>query len=259
VIASSRREYQAEYSPDGLKVAFVSDRSGDSEVWVANADGSNPAQLTSQRAIPTAPQWSPDGKRLAFAQRPGGNTDVYVIDAQNGAPKRMTTDPGNDASAYWSRDGKWIYFASNRTGRQEVWKMPSGGPAKEVQMTRNGGWRSTESEDGKILYFQKFDQPGLFRMPVGGGAEEKVTDVAEGQPWELSGTVVYYFHPTGQRRRYAVHRVDLASLKETEVLLLPEGASGGTSNFSVSPEGRWLLFVKVDQSVGDLMMIESFR
>jgi len=177
VVASTRIELQPDYSPDGTRIAFISTRSGAAEVWTAGADGSNPVQVTTQAAIPTAPRWSPDGRRIAFAQRPGGNVDVYVVDAQGGTPRRMTTDPANDASAYWSRDGKWIYFASNRTGGQEVWKMPADGSAREVQVTRSGGWRSRESFDGKVLYYQKIDLPGLFRMPVDGGPEERIADV----------------------------------------------------------------------------------
>ena len=256
-IASPRLEMQPDYSADGTKIAFVSARSGINEVWTADADGSNAVQITSQAVIPTAPRWSPNGKRIAFAQRPGGNVDVYVVDAQGGASRRMTTDPANDASAYWSRDGKWIYFASNRTGRQEVWKMPADGAAREVQVTRNGGWRSRESEDGQILYYQKFDLPGLFRMPVGGGPEERIADVQPPEDWQLAPGAIYFFQR--KRANYIVERVDLKTGLTTEALKLPEGTAGGTTNFTVSPDGRWLVFVHVDQSVSELMMIENFR
>jgi Tol biopolymer transport system component len=170
----------------------------------------------------------------------------------------MTTDPANDASAYWSRDGKWIYFASNRTGRQEVWKMPSDGSAREVQVTRNGGWRSRESFDGKTLYYQKFDLTGLFRMPVDGGPEERIADVQPPEDWQLAPEGIYYFRREGEDD-YAVEKVDLKSGRTTEALKLPSGTPGGTSNFTVSPDGRWLVFVHIDQLVSELMMIENFH
>ena len=257
VIASTRSDHQPDYSPDGTRVAFVSNRSGNDEVWTAGGDGSSPVQVTTQAAIPTAPRWSPDGRRIAFAQRPSGNVDIYVVDAQGGTPRRMTTDPANDASAYWSRDGKWIYFASNRTGRQEVWKMLADGSAREVQVTRNGGWRSRESFDGKVLYYQKFDQVGLFRTRVEGGAEERVAEVPTPQDWQMAPDGIYYFQPAGQS--LAVEKVDLKSGKIAEALRLPPGAAGGTSNFTISPDGRWLLFVRSDQFVSELMMIDNFR
>jgi Tol biopolymer transport system component len=169
----------------------------------------------------------------------------------------MTTDPAIDASAYWSRDGKWIYFGSNRTGRQEVWKMPADGSAREVRVTRNGGWRSRESVDGKTLYYQKLDQPGLFRMPVEGGPEERIADVPTLEDWQLAPEGIYYLRRQGED--YFVDRVDLKSGWSTEALKLPPGTLGGTSNFSVSPDGRWLVFVHRDQMASELMMIENFR
>ena len=256
-IASSRIEQQPDYSPDGARIAFISERSGTGEVWAADADGSNPVQITSHAIIPTAPRWSPDGRFLAFAQRPGGNADVYVINSRGGTPRRMTTDPANDASAYWSRDGKWIYFASNRTGRQEVWKIPADGSAPEIQVTHNGGWRGRESFDGQTLYFQKFDLPGLFRMPAGGGPEERIGDVQPPLDWQLVPGAIYYFR--GANGVFAVDRLDLKSGGVTEALRLPSGTAGGTTNFSISPDGRWLVFAHVDQRVSELMMIENFR
>jgi serine/threonine protein kinase/Tol biopolymer transport system component len=257
LIASTRNEMQPDYSTDGARIAFISTRSGQAEVWTANADGSNPVQITNGAARPTAPRWSPDGQRIVFAQRPGGNVDVYVINAQGGTPRRMTTDPAGDATAYWSRDGKWIYFASNRTGRQEVWRIPSDGSTREVQVTHNGGWRSRESFDGKTLYYQKFDLPGLFRIPIDGGPEERVADVQPPEDWQLASTGIYYFRRQGEG--YVVDKVDLASGRITEALKLPTGATGGVNNFAVSPDGRWIVFAHYDHLLSELMMIENFH
>ncbi len=169
----------------------------------------------------------------------------------------MTTDPAGDASAYWSRDGKWIYFASNRTGRQEVWKMPADGSAREVQVTHKGGWRSRESFDGKTLYYQKFDLPGLFRMPVDGGPEERIANVQPPEDWQVAPDGIYYFQREGEG--YAIEKVDPKSGKTAEALKLPSGAAGGTSNFTISPDGRWLVFGRTDQLVSELMMVDNFR
>lgn len=257
LISSPRQDTQPDYSADGRKIAFISGRSGVNEVWTADADGSNAAQVTTQGAIPTAPRWSPDGRSIAFAKRPGGNTDVYIVDAQGGTPRRMTTDPANDASAYWSRDGKWIYFASNRTGRLEVWKMPADGSAGEIRVTQNGGWRSRESFDGETLYFQKFDVSGIFRMPAGGGPEERIGDLPPSQDWNVVPGAIYYLDPgVGE---FVVKRMDLTTGRTTDALKLPKGTLGGASNFTVSPDSRWLVFVHVDHSLNELMMIEGFR
>jgi serine/threonine protein kinase len=256
-IASPRVELQPDYSPDGTKIVFISGRSGTNEVWTADADGSHPVQITMQAVGPNAPKWSPDGRLIAFAQRPAGNVDVYVVDAQGGAPRRLTTDPADDASAYWSRDGKWIYFTSNRTQHQEVWKMPADRSAPEVQITQNGGWRSRESFDGKTLYYQKLDSPGLFRMLVGGGAEERVANVPLLQDWQLVPGAIYYMQPSGEA--FTIVRANLNTGLTTEALKLPAGTLGGSAKFTISPDGHWLVFAHVDQAVSELMMIENFR
>ena len=257
-IASTRSEYQPDYSPDGSKIAFISNRSGQSEVWIAGADGSNPVQLTTQGTAPTIPRWSPDGRRIAFAKRPGGNADVYVVDAQGGSPKRLTTSPGNDASPRWSRDGRWIYFASNRTGRNEVWKMGADGSSPEVQLTHHGGWRSGESPDGQTLYYQKLDLPGTFRMPTAGGEEQKVLDTPTSAMWQVNGNSIFW---TASRSAQpdGLHRFDLATGQDSVVLKLPPKTSRGTSNFGVTSDGRWVVFVRTDQQISYLMLVENFR
>ena len=135
--------------------------------------------------------------------------------------------------------------------------MAADGSASEVQVTRNGGYRSRESLDGRMLYVQKLDLPGLFRMPVGGGPEERIGDVQSPEDWKLEQDAILYFRPEGQN--YVVARLDLKSGRTSDVMKLPPGTSGGTNNFTVSPDGRWLVFVHTDQMVSELMMIENFR
>ncbi len=135
--------------------------------------------------------------------------------------------------------------------------MLADGSAPEVQVTRNGGWRNRESLDGKVLYFQKFDLPGLFRMAVDGGPEERIVDVPPGEDWQLAPDGIYYLRRQGED--YLVERVDSKSGRTTEALKLPPGTGGGVANFAVSPDGRWLVFVHMDQMASELMMIENFR
>lgn len=168
----------------------------------------------------------------------------------------LTSDPGSDASAYWSRDGKWVYFSSNRTGRHEVWKVLADGSATEVQVSRNGGWRSHESKDGKTLFIQKLDVPGLWRMTAEGGEETKVADMPPVSTWYPMDTVSYRI---ARGEEPTLRRIDHATGREAVIRKLPRETMVFLYNFSVSPDGEFVVFPRLDNVVSDLMLIENFR
>jgi len=115
-IASTRPDWAPMFSPDGKKIAFVSERSGASEIWVCDSDGSNPVQLTLlARPSIWGPQWSSDGQNIAFwmtTKEEDVREDVYVVTANGGVPRRLATPPGGGQWPYWTRDGQSLYFTS---------------------------------------------------------------------------------------------------------------------------------------------------
>jgi Tol biopolymer transport system component/DNA-binding winged helix-turn-helix (wHTH) protein len=175
VAPSSRFEGAPQFSPDGRKIAFESARGQGSfypDIWVADADGSNPARLTFYDRVRTGtPRWSPDGQWIAFDSQANGNFDIFLIRPIGGSARRLTVDPASDAVPSWSRDGRWIYFESDRTGSSQIWKMPvDGGTA--IQITKQGGFGGFESPDGKYFYYSKSERgSGVWRIPVAGGPE----------------------------------------------------------------------------------------
>ncbi|MBL8291331.1 MAG: PD40 domain-containing protein [Bryobacterales bacterium] len=254
IIAASRSDDQAEFSADGSRIVFVSDRTGNREIWVANADGSNQTQLTFNAFGPAAPRWSPDARFIAFAARPGGNVDIYVIAAAGGQPRRLTSHAGEDASARWSRDGKTIYFGSRRTGRLEIWKIPSDGAAPETQVTRDGGWVSQESADGRTLFYTRLGAPGIFRKDLPSGEEKKIHTANALAFWCLVGHNLY-FHDFGAR---VIQKLDVTSGTTTDVATAdPRGFP--IFGFSVTPDEKWLLYTRTDQGTSDIMLLENFR
>ena len=86
-IQSTRQDNLGQLSPDGRRVAFLSDRSGESEVWVADVDGSNALQLSFLAANPGFPRWSPDGQFIVFHCNIGGHGQVYRVPSQGGQSK----------------------------------------------------------------------------------------------------------------------------------------------------------------------------
>ena len=166
VVASTRLDISPQFSPDGRRLAFTSHRSGTSQIWVANSDGSNPLQLTSfSGGLVNAPRWSPDGKTIVFTSAQNKNQDIYAVLSNGGAVRRLTSAVSREGRASWSRDGRWIYFYSTRTGREEIWKLPAEG-GEAIQLTTGGGHESFESPDGKLLYYEDFGVTGLRSISI---------------------------------------------------------------------------------------------
>jgi len=261
LIVSSRQEDSPQFSPDGQKIAFASTRSGSPEIWVCDRDGTNPAPLTSFGGPQTgSPCWSPDGEWLAFDSRPDGQSDIFVISAQGGQPRRLTTAPSSDVVPSWSRDGRWIYFASNRTGERQVWKMAAtGGPA--MQITKQGGFESVESPDGKSLYYSKRDLDGIFKVPVEGGQEVPVPElsaVGYYRYWAVTESGIY-FVPRQPGARPVLNFFSFVTGQVHQAAALEKPPVYGPLGLAVSPDGRWALYTQEDQLASDIMLVENFR
>jgi dipeptidyl aminopeptidase/acylaminoacyl peptidase len=249
------------YAPDGRTIAFESRRGGPNGIWLGEADGSRPVQLTRFKSDSGTPRWSPDGRRLAFDSLEAGNWDIYVVGTDGGAPRRLTADPSEDAIGTWSRDGRSIYFNSDRSGRTELWKVAAeGGTA--VQVTRGGGYYALESEDGRSLYYSKEQVSGVWRAPLAGGQESQVVSgPVPWQSWALGHHGLYYSTTEDRvpvrRVRLTIEYLDFASGRTTPLLIREGGAFWG--GLAVSPDEKWILFGEAQPWQADLALIENFR
>jgi Tol biopolymer transport system component/DNA-binding winged helix-turn-helix (wHTH) protein len=255
-LSSSRSDWNPQYSPDGSRIAFESMRTGDSAIWVAERDGSNPQEIFSRPGRHAGtPRWSPDGRQIAFDSSAAGNFDVYVIQLGAAQPRRLTTDAADDAIPSWSPDGKWIYFASNRTGRNEVWKVPSAGGMAE-QVTRNGGACVFPSSDGTQIYYTKHDRDSaLWTMPVAGGEERQVLPSVVYRDFLVFPDGIYFGADTGPGGQYGVFFLDFATHAAKLVVPLGERPNLG---LAVSPDRHQLLYVSGSRG-SDVMLVNGFQ
>ena len=258
LISSTFREAAPQYSPDGKRIVFYSNRTGLNQIWVCDADGAHAAQLTSMTGnITGSPRWSPDGKQISFDSNTGGDWQVYVMSADGGKPRPLTDDKKNNFVTAWSSDGRWIYFTKGSNDEQ-IWRVPAqGGDA--VQVTTHGGSGATESADGKTLFFTKplgGNRTSLWRMPVAGGEAVQVVPMIFRYNFALTPTGVYYATPTPQNAASTIEYLEFATGKVTTLHTLIKPIDLG---LALSPDGRYLLFAQNDFTGSDLMLVEHFR
>lgn len=189
-----------QFSPDGKKLAYMSDRSGTMEIWVSDRDGSNPVQLSAVGDAGT-PRWSPDSRAIAFDGRGRWARNIYVVSLLSGEARPISAPKEESVCPSWSHDGKWIYFAADTTGKWQVWKAPSGGgPA--VQVTRQGGHAPLASQDGKYIYYAKtpYANPEIWQVPVEGGVERLLSPLVRPATWASWSVVehgIVFARPSG--------------------------------------------------------------
>lgn len=262
LITSTMFDANPRYSPDSKRIAFMSNRTGSQEIWLAGSNGEQPVALTSfNRMGAGAVNWSPDGSQLVFDARPEGNADIYVLSVEDRKLRRLTNDAAEDVNPSWSRDGKWVYFRSTRSGDRRIWKVPAtGGDA--VQVTQQLGHDGVDSPDGQFLYFTKGrNVPGIWKMPLASGEETLVLDHHSAGIWRHWAVTEagIYFATEAQPKQTLIEFFSFATRQVTLLATIPKGLDRSTPGLSVSPDGRWLIWSQLDQQGSDILLLENFR
>jgi hypothetical protein len=259
VLQSDKSDAHPDYSPDGRMVTFVSDRSGASEVWLANADGSNPRQLTHLGAhIASYPKWSPDGTKIAFHARVPEVAEIYVVDVNQGVPRQITHENPGLALATWSNDGKYLYASTLLGGIGTEYRFAAnGGPMERLWE----GALAEESVDGEYILYWKTNTPGIFRRSLKGDAAKNPEELLVPDFWplgQLGGYApvaggVYYVSSDGGGKPGPFRYFDYASRKSTDVAPAAPGLGRG---FAISPDHRHLAFAASASLGSDLLSLQ---
>jgi Tol biopolymer transport system component len=246
------------WTPDG-HIVYRSNAGGNAEIWVMNADGSNPKQLTIGARASRGLTVSPDGRYIFFASDRAGNFNIWRVDSDGGNLKQLTFGEG-EFYPHCTPDSPWVVYQRGEVAAR-LWKVPADG-GESVQLTQTRAVRPAVSRDGQMIAYHYLD-PDLDRWSIGivssaGGARLKRFDF----PSTVKQRFVRWL-PDGQSIAYAnspggVSDIWLQPLDGSPPKQLTNFKAEQILAFEWSRDGRSLAFVRGVET-SDIVLIEQGR
>lgn len=265
LIYSTRTQRNPGYADDGSHIAFQSNRSGNTEIWLTDGEGADTLRMTSFNGPFTdMPSWCSDGRRIAFDSSASGTPAIYVEDITERLPRKVATrandrepvpagtSPADLSRPAWSQDCRWL-FASD--GRPTLYRFPSSGGAAQP-FTKRPANKAVALADRVIFGVLQPTGMVLWSRPAAGGPEMPVEGVPRldyADAWTANSTGIYYTDTSVKEP--TVNLYDFASRTARRITTLKTSpVPGGGFGIAVSADGRWLLYAQVDDLQSDIML-----
>ena len=255
LIASTGQNHSPSFSPDGHSIAFVSDRSGNPEIWLCDREGQNLRPLTHYGGpwLGTI-RWSPDSKSIVFDARPRGHSSIYRMAVDHGSPILLEDQPFEVRRPSWSRDGRYIYFDATRGGAPEIWRRDL--KTNQDQLIAPAGFMvGIESTNGKQLFYQESEQRHIWISDRDGGNPRRLAGVrpTPDLDWAPVGDSIF-FASSDSTGGTDILAYDVGTSTSRRLGHLSQTFAPGTPSFVVSPDGQTLLYSALDSSSSEIKL-----
>jgi Tol biopolymer transport system component len=240
------------WSPTGNLIAYVSEASGNDDVWISDSTGANPINLTKDHpGIDTFPAWSPDGQQLAFYSDRGGG-GIYTMTALGGSVRRLVSVRPSVVytfSLQWASDGSIVYTNFDEAGVKQVYRasMADANPACLTcgRTPEGGGMAGALSPSGKLLAYTSSlmgPRARLFVLDLETGRRSSLDDRVDVPHWRDDGHLMYLASHDGLPDLWEVAVDPATGAKAGEPMRLTSGLD--PTAFAVRADGREILAVK---------------
>ena len=250
---------RAATSGPGGKLAFVTYRDGDAEIYLTNADGSGLVNLTNNEAYDWEPAWSPDGTKLVFNSDRSGGEEVWLMDDDGGNPTRLTTNGSNGVNFAWSPDGTKIAWQNwdGGTDNYDICVVNADGTGFS-NLTNDADYQDKPqwSPDGTKILYEDYGSsyiPDVFVMNSDGSGKTNLTntpDAGDFAPvWSPDGTKIAFARGDDDQGVYVMDAdgSDQVNLTQTDYDGYP----------SWSPDGARIAFTRFSNSADMIFVMDS--
>lgn len=250
-------------SPDGDRLAFVSTRDGNAEIYVLDVGDGDVTRVTRHEGSDEHPSWSPDGARLAFVSDRDGGRRVWVATIDDPGPVAVTPPGRGVMNPAWSPDGRWIAVAAGAFPDLDLLLYPSDGSGEPVRLTEGPGadyWPSW-SPDGRRIAFVRLvidpearrpdpERSGIGVIEVDGGERRLIVPdldgIHEAPAFSPDGSWIAYHSRRGED--FDLHRArddgsQATPLREGGAVdEVPVWADTGRLYFQTRVDGSWQIW-----------------
>jgi TolB protein len=228
--AGTPNDSEPEWTPDG-KIVFSSNRSGNDEIYIMNADGTGVKNLSQNPASDKSPTASANGK-IAFASNRGANWDIYTMNLSDGSNvQRLTTNGNDDLLPTWSPTGTEIAFFSARSGQGDIYKISPATPSgKETRLTSGTAGNSLDTEPAWspsatiafTTYRHGASNAEIYTMDTNGGSLVRRTNtnnVKEVTPaWSPDSSTLVYARAPSNGTNFDIYTLKLSPVASTALV-----------------------------------------